>query len=145
MRDLLRSTHFIVTVDDAAHLLRRARTGARFESIAQLEAEYEALLGAFEALNRPIYAQLIDARESPARNDPAFEATVTRYHAPLYRGFRAVAVLVQSAAGRLQVRRMLEVSGIHAPVLTDEPAALEYLRTGVLPVEGKSRTSRPPR
>jgi hypothetical protein len=127
-RDLLRSQHFIVTVDDVARLVRRARTAAPFESVEQIESAYEALLRALEAIDRPRYAQLIDARMAPPRNDPAFEAAVTRYHDALYSGFRAVAVLVRSAAGRLQVRRMLDASGVGAPVFSDEAAALAFLQ-----------------
>jgi hypothetical protein len=130
MRDLLRSPHFIVTIDEEARLLRRARTPLRFESIAEVEAAYAALLASLAGLDRAKYAQLIDARLGPPRNDPAFEAIVTRFHHVLYAGFRASAVLVQSAAGRLQVRRMLDASGVGAPVFTDETAALAFLQGG---------------
>src|SRR4051812_19013840 len=112
MRDLLRSRHFVLTVDDEARLLRRARTSVRFESLDEVHAAYTELLRAFEPIDREDYGQLIDARQSPSRNDPEFEAAVTKYHADLYPGFRAVAVLVNTAVGRLQVRRMLDASGV---------------------------------
>jgi hypothetical protein len=124
MRELLRGRHFHVTVDDAVRIVRRVRTAERFASLEELETAYQELLAALDTLDRPRYAQLVDARQSPPRNDPAFEAAVTRHHDALYAGFRAAAVLVQTAAGRLQVRRMLDVSGVGAPVFTDEAAAL---------------------
>jgi hypothetical protein len=127
MTELLRLPHYVVTVDDDARLVRRVRTEERFSSIDELVSTYETLLSALDAIDRPRFAQLIDARLSPPRNDPAFEEVVSRYHDRLYRGFRRVAVLVRSAAGRLQVRRMLDSSGIEAPVFSDEDEALEYL------------------
>jgi hypothetical protein len=129
IRALLRSKHFVVVVDDATRLLRRTRTVARFESHEELEAAYFELLHAMSTIDRTKYAQLIDARQAPPRNDPAFEELVARHHDELYRGFRASAVLVQSAAGKLQVRRMLGASGVGAPVFTEEEAALAYLRS----------------
>jgi hypothetical protein len=128
MRELLRSKHFLVTLDEGNRLLRRARTHERFESMEEVESAYAELLRVLRSIDRPEYAQLIDARAAPPRNDPAFEAVVTRHHVELYDGFRRAAVLVQSAAGRLQVRRMLEGSGVDAPVFTEEEAALVYLQ-----------------
>jgi hypothetical protein len=126
MREILHSPFFLVTVDDEARLVKRVRTSARFQSLEQVERTYAELIRVMSRVE-PTYAQLIDARESPARNDPAFESVVARHHAQLYSGFRAVAVLVQTAVGRLQVRRMLDASGIGAPVFTDENEALAYL------------------
>jgi hypothetical protein len=127
MRELLRGRHFIVTVDDARRIVRRTRTAERFATLGELETAYEELLEALRPLDRSKLGQLMDARQAPPRNDPQFEAAVTRYHEALYRGFRATAVLVQSAAGRLQVRRMLDVSGVDAQVFVDESAAIQYL------------------
>jgi len=127
VRDVLRSKHFVVTIDEERHILRRARTSAPFESMEEVQAAYAALLDALRPLHRPLYGQLIDAREAPPRNDAAFESVVTSHHKDLYAGFRCSAVLVKTAAGRLQVRRMLDASRIEAHVFLDETAALAYL------------------
>jgi hypothetical protein len=127
VRDVLRSKHFVVTVDEETCVLRRARTAEPFESLEEVEAAYAALLAALGSVRRSLYAQLIDARDAPPRNDAGFEGVVTRHHEELYAGFRASAVLVKTAAGRLQVRRMLGVSGIEAPTFLDEAEALAYL------------------
>jgi hypothetical protein len=115
-------------MDEGTRVVRRARTKERFESMAEVESAYAELLRVLRSIDRPEYAQLIDARAAPPRNDPEFEAVVTRHHEELYEGFRRSAVLVQSAAGKLQVRRMLEGSGVEAPVFTEEEAALVYLQ-----------------
>jgi hypothetical protein len=127
VRDILRSKHFVVTVDEERRILWRARTAAPFESIEEVHAAYAVLLEALRPLHRPLYGQLVDARDAPPRNDPAFESVVTSHHKELYASFRASSVLVKTAAGRLQVRRMLDASKIGAPVFLDETAALAYL------------------
>jgi hypothetical protein len=128
MRELLRSKHFVVTVDDLTGILRRTRTPERFASIESLGSAYEDLIAAIDTIRRRDYAQLIDARLAPPRNDPEFEAVVKHHHVALYRDFRASAALVQSAVGKLQLRRMFEASGVAAAVFTDEAEAVEFLR-----------------
>jgi hypothetical protein len=144
MRDLFRTSHYVVTVHEDIHVIRRTRTTVPFESLAQVEEEYAGLLRALETVDRKQYGQLIDARESPPRNDPAFESMVARYHSVLYSGFRAVAVLVKTAAGRLQVKRMLEASHVVARVFTEEVAALAYLSEGAPHGASGSRQHRKP-
>jgi hypothetical protein len=127
-RELLRTKHFVLTVDEEHQVIRRTRTAERFASLDELHEAYADLLRALDAIDRVHYAQLIDAREAPPRNDPEFEAAVTRMHTSLYRDFRRSAVLVHTAVGKLQVKRMLDASGVDAPAFTDEEAALLYLQ-----------------
>ena len=108
MRELFRTKQSVVTVDEGARVLRRARTAEQFESAGQLEAEYDELVSAMDLVDRTRYAQLVDVRSAPPRNDPEFEKTVARHHADLYRGFLANAVLVHSAVGKLHVKRLLD-------------------------------------
>lgn len=128
MRELLRNAHFDVTVDDHANLVRRTRTEVRFETLEEIVTAYDALVATLDMLDRPRYAVLVDLRVSLSRNDPAYETTVEPYHVPLYRGFRANAVLVQTAAGRLQLARFIDGSRLNARLFTDEAEALAFLR-----------------
>jgi hypothetical protein len=84
-RELLSTPHSLIVVDEGSHVVRRVRTGARFESLDR------------------------------------------RHGAGLYASFRKVAVLVHSAAGRLQVRRFLDVTRPDAAVFTDERDASAFL------------------
>ena len=127
MRELLHTNHYVVTLDEEARVLRRVRTPEQFVSTAQIQAVYDELVRVIGEVDRARYTQLIDARAAPPRNDQPFEATVERHHDALYSGFLASAVLVQSAVGKLQVKRMLEASGVKASVFNDEAEALEYL------------------
>ncbi|MGO8995574.1 MAG: hypothetical protein ACLQVI_19875 [Polyangiaceae bacterium] len=131
MRELFRTKQSVVTVDEGARVLRRARTAEQFESAGQLEAEYDELVSAMDLVDRTRYAQLVDVRSAPPRNDPEFEKTVARHHADLYRGFLANAVLVHSAVGKLHVKRLLDASGANARVFSDEGEALAYLEEAV--------------
>jgi hypothetical protein len=70
---------------------------------------------------------LVDLRDAPPRNDDGYEAIARRHGPGLYASFRKVAVLVHSAAGRLQVRRFLDVTRPDAAVFTDERDASAFL------------------
>ena len=75
----------------------------------------------------PTWSLLIDSREGPARNDPAFEELLARVRGPIVSRFARSAVLVQSAVGRLQVARYAREDRASPGVFTDEAAALAYL------------------
>jgi hypothetical protein len=127
MRELHRGAHFVVTVDDVSRLVRRTRTERRFESLEEAENAYEAALRALATVDQGRHAMLVDVRLAPARNDPAFEELLARVGARLFSGFRRVAILARTEAGRLQIGR---VSARFHPSLrgfTDEAAALAYL------------------
>ena len=127
MRELLRTKHSLVTLDEETRVLRRARTAEQFASVAEVDAEYAELVRVMDRVDRSRYAQLVDVRSAPPRNDSQFEAAVERHHVALYRGFRASAVLVHSAVGKLQVKRMFEESGVPGRVFNDEAQAMAYL------------------
>jgi len=128
VRELLHTSHFRVVEDAIARIITRARTAERFASADEVTAEYEGLVRALDRVDRPSYAVLVDLRLAPPRNDEAFEEIVSRYHAPLYDRFRRVAVVVHTAAGRLQLRRFLTVARPDARVFTDEDEAAAFLR-----------------
>jgi hypothetical protein len=127
MRELLRTPHYLVTLDEEERVVRRARTTEPFASVADIETAYAGIVRAMAPVDRGRYTQLVDSRLAPPRNDPQFEETVARHHAALYAGFLANAVLVHSAVGKLHVKRMLDTSGVDVRVFTDEAEASEYL------------------
>jgi hypothetical protein len=67
---------------------------------------------------------LIDLREGPGRNDEAFERATDEARRELQKSFPRVAVLVRSAAGKLQLQRLHH--GTHN-VFLEETAALRFL------------------
>jgi hypothetical protein len=128
VRELFRRKHGVVEIDDDAGILRHARTAEPFESVEEAEWALAELLATLAPLDRSQLGQLVDLRLAPPSTEPAFEAAVMRHHAALYRGFRATAILVRSAAGRLHVKRMTDASNVEVHVFVDEEEAREFLR-----------------
>jgi hypothetical protein len=127
MRQLHQSAHFLITVDDELRLVRRTRTDQPFKSIAELELVYQAVLQALDTIDRRQHVLLVDVRRAPARDDVAFEQVIARYTARLYGGFRQVAAITKTAAGRLQVTRLARGAVPRLHTFTDEAAALAFL------------------
>ncbi len=130
VRELLRTRHYTIVADEEAHVIRRERTAERFATLDEVAAEYEAVARALDLLPREPLGCLVDLRKAPPRNDEAYEAIARRYNARLYGGFRKVAVLVQTAAGRLQLHRFLDVTRPDARVFSDEGEARAFLGVG---------------
>lgn len=125
----MENEHVVVTCDEEARLVRFVRT----ETPLTTEEAIRVISDVVDVLRRLPRAQLthlLDLRRAPARNDPEFERAVHPYMAATLHGFVRVAVLVRTAAGRLQTRRIGRAGGVEAQVFLTEEAALEYLRTG---------------
>jgi hypothetical protein len=140
VRELLRRKHFVIEIDDEACILRRARTAVPFESLDEVEWSFAELSATVAQFDRSKLGQLVDIRLAPPRTDPEFEAVVMHHNAAMYRGFRATAVLVRSAAGRLHVNRMLDSGKMDARVFVDEGEALEFLRAPAVRASGWRET-----
>ena len=148
MRELYSSPFFVLRIDEARRIVTRARTERRFASLEEVEAEYGSMLPVFDQVSRARFGLLVDMRLAPPRNDPAFERIVNRLYHRLYGGFREVAILVKTQAGKLQLTRVCEVNGIKAGIFLDEAAAFahleldhttgERLRTGTIPPTSSS-------
>jgi hypothetical protein len=127
LRELLRTPHSLIVVDEESRIIRRARTSERFTSLDAVIAEFEAIASTLEVVDRGAHAMLIDLRLAPPRNDDPYEEVAQRYSPRLYGGFRRVAVLVQTAAGRLQLRRFLDLIRPDAGVFSVEREARVFL------------------
>lgn len=128
VRELLHTAHFLLVVDEEPLIVTRTRTSQRFASLDELATEYDGVVRALDRVDRSVHAHLVDLRQAPSRNDEAFEAAVTRYQGPLYDRFRRVAVVVATAAGRLQLRRFLTEFRPDAGLFTELDEATAFLR-----------------
>jgi hypothetical protein len=143
VRDLYRSEHFVVTVDDGRKLARCERTAVGYASLAGVEAALRGLLEALERLDRPSHVLLADLRGAPPRNDASFEGVVGRYNERLFGTFRKVAFLVRLEAGRLQLLRLIPPElGARFRVFTEESAAFDFLVPPAVGPGGPSRGRR---
>lgn len=127
-RVLFTDAHLTVTIDEAAGVLRYARSATPFASIDAFRATHDHLTTALPAPLPRGLKLLVDVREAPPRNDEAFEAAVLRILATFMKRFPMHAFLVKSAVGRLQTNRLARERGGDAPaIFDDEGEALRYL------------------
>jgi hypothetical protein len=70
---------------------------------------------------------LVDVRLAPGRNDSEFEKSFQPYRQRLQRGFRRVAILVETTYGKLQCQRYAREDGISNCVFDDYAAAVAWL------------------
>lgn len=130
MREIYRSAHFLITLDEEHRLVRRQRTEVGYDSVVEVESAYREVLEAVGHLHDHHHLLLADLRQAPPRNDPIFEQVVAIYYDQLYGGFRKMAALVKSEVGRLQVTRLMTPSvAPRLRVFTSEQAALDHLLT----------------
>jgi hypothetical protein len=124
VRVLFTDDHVALTLDEEAGLVRYVRTRQRFPSMDVLRLVHEAIVSALPSGSQARLKLLIDVRAAPPRNDEAFEAEIARAFSGFLPRFAAHAVLVKSAAGRLQVQRL---RGGRVGVFETEADALRYL------------------
>lgn len=116
-----------VSVDQVRNIVRVTRSADRATSIEQITSAFAEAVRALESIDRPRYRLLIDLRAAPGRNDPAFENAMAKHRTALMRSFSAVAVLVRTATGQLQVARIGREDGLDVTVFTDEGKAVDWL------------------
>jgi hypothetical protein len=120
----LGNAYFRIVPEPARRLVRVQRTPE------PMPREAEVVSSIFAALDEPLrrfagYRVLLDLRQGPpGRSDGAFEEASRSAGLVLDRTFTRVAVLVRSAVGKLQVRRL---SGGRHEVFQDEAEALRFL------------------
>jgi hypothetical protein len=118
------SDYFRIEVDAPRRMVRLVRTAT------PMPLDGESIERVYEELGRALagyagYRALLDVRAvARGRNDEAFEQVTLRAQQSLARTFSRTAVLVRSAVGKLQVRRMTQ--GQRA-VFQDEAEAIDFL------------------
>jgi hypothetical protein len=116
-----------VSLDQVRRVVRVTRSAERATSIEQITSAFGEAAQAMQHIDRQRYRLLIDLRAAPGRNDPAFENAMAKQRAALMSGFSAVAILVQTATGQLQVARIGREDGLDVTIFTDESKAVAWL------------------
>jgi len=124
----LQTPYFIVHSDGAGFVVRMQRTGLDYPDISSMDRDMDAINAVLDRLGRDRKGLCIDWREGPMRNDKPFEDALRRSMPKLVRGYRAIAVIVRSAVGGLQVKRHFREASISGEVFQDEAEAMDYLR-----------------
>ena len=132
MREVFRNEHWILERDDQRHLFFARRTAQPQPTAAEIEASFRQLEAAMDAQGRQSKSLLIDFSRgpAPARRDPEFESTVDKHAQGFTRGFRKVAALTLSVAGRVQVEQYFRDRGVAVGVFTSEAEAVSFLLAG---------------
>lgn len=108
MGQTLFEDQFYSLVSEDSGLVLLTRTDVRANQIADLERSLVGLQTSLDAHvgGGTLPAILVDMRAARPRNDEAFEAVARRFRASIHARFDRVAVLVETKAGQLQVRRL---------------------------------------
>ena len=121
---LFHNDHYHVEFTPETRVIRLTRSPV-VQSVAMLDGLVNDLLKVLVPL-RPARV-LIDMRLAPGNNDPAFEQTALGATSRLIHGFGHVAVLVQTAVGRLHFQRLNRENPKPLHVFLDEAEALRFL------------------
>jgi hypothetical protein len=125
MGELFRNDYYVAVWRPGEPFLRVQRTHKAFAEIADAERAYDEVVRALR--NQGPRRILLDLREGPpGRNDQAFEEAASSWRRQLGKLFDRRSVLVKSAAGKLQARR-LNRGADNLLVTQDEAEAVRFL------------------
>lgn len=127
MHQIVGNAFVSVTVDHLRGVARVTRSGQRSESVEEITAAFDQAIGVLDTLDRQRLRLLIDLRAAPGRNDAEFERAMATRRSQLMRAFAAVAILVQTPVGELQVGRITREDSADAKIFSDEAKALIWL------------------
>lgn len=123
---LLSDAHFEMVYDEAARVVSLRRTTAPFSTITQMTDGFEGINRILDGIGRSNVALIVDTREAPPRNDPAFESAFAPLRSKMFRGLRRAAVVVATPIGRLQVERHAREDRTGVRAFTDAVEARTY-------------------
>lgn len=103
------------------------RTAIPFESLEVLVAENDAVLSRIRH-DHASFGVVVDMRQAPARNDPAFEGAMRTLRETVTARFARLCVLLESSAGVLQVNRLGRGEGQRAFATMSESAAMKFAK-----------------
>lgn len=146
MDELFRSSHLIVTREESGRLIRARRTSTPFASAADMYAVEAQFLRTIPVRERFGLAVLVDVRDAPMLANDGLEIEAAKVIDAMAGDFERSALLVRTAVGALQVRRIARTNHFRLELFEDESSALAYL-TGNGPPPGSvasRRSSLPP-
>lgn len=130
MIQVFKNKYWILERSSLKPLLVVQRTESPYAHLDDVRRSFAELLVALNSFQRPRFSLLIDIRLAPFRNDPDYEAASYGEPAALSKDFKRVAVLVRTAAGKLQVKRSLQERRVSMQVFDNEGEVLGYLHHG---------------
>lgn len=130
-RELYRDVYVTVHLTEDGQLIRITRSAQVYPDAASLLQSFEGVLAALDRAGRKGRAMLFDTRAPQGRNDPEFERAMASLRPHIDRHFARIGVLVRSAMGALQIRRLAGEDGIERVIGTDEREVIDSLLSGL--------------
>lgn len=113
--------------DASIHVIWLRRSPVPFASLVELTTSNEAVVDKFIE-SYESWGVVVDMRQAPSRNDPAFEAAMRGLRSAIEARFARTVVLLATRVGMLQVNRLTREDGAKSLATTDEGAALRFAR-----------------
>ena len=127
---LYEGPYYDLRLDQQRAVLWLHRSSAPIERLGEVHAAQSAVLDRLEQIACRSFGLLVDLREAPSRNDPEFEEAVKEFRRQLFSSFPRNALLVRTAAGKMQLTRHVRSDGSVSlvKIFNDEAEAMEFLR-----------------
>jgi sulfite reductase (NADPH) flavoprotein alpha-component len=123
----LTTRHYVIEEDERHGVAILRRTPVPFDSVEDITAANDKVIEHFRPHHKS-YGIVVDMRQAPTRNDPAFENAMSRLRAQVGEVFARVAVLIESSVGVLQVDRLGRAEGGKTFATQSESAATRFAR-----------------
>jgi hypothetical protein len=127
IRQLVSNDYCEVSFDPATLIVRFVRTSVPIRSLEEASRFFGQAVSVIDTLGRSRIKLIIDLRQGPNRNDPEYETAMAEHRRDIANGIRRIAVIVQSAAGKLQVQRLGKEDHIDQLIVSDEATAIAHL------------------
>ncbi len=126
MRTLLSNAHWTLDEDPTGVVILR-RSAVPFESIEEVVSSNDEFISCVRDEHAK-YGIVVDMRQAPSRNDPAFEQAMRRLREVAEQRFARLSLLLESPTGVLQANRLERKDGGEYLVTTSETGAMKYAR-----------------
>lgn len=124
--ELFRNQFGVIDEDASTGVLLFRRSAAPFASLEEMVTFFGAVNRTLDERGRPRVSLVVDTRDAPPRNDPAFERAFAPLRSRMLRGFRRVAVVVATPVGRLQVERHAREDNVPVRTFANDAEAISY-------------------
>jgi hypothetical protein len=126
-RELVRNPYCVVTYDSTTRIVRFIRSSVPMASLEEAARNFGQAVSVINALGRSRIRLILDLRQAPSKNEPQYEQAMAEHRRQVAKDIQRVAVLVRTAAGRLQVQRLVKSDHIQQLVVSDEAEAIAHL------------------
>jgi sulfite reductase alpha subunit-like flavoprotein/predicted heme/steroid binding protein len=124
---LLASAHWLMEEDRRNKLVYLLRLAMPFSSVEEITSANQQVVARIRPEHKD-WGIVVDMRQAPPRNDPAFEGAMRGLRDAVEVRFARTAVLLESAVGLLQVTRLTREDGAETFATQSEAAALRFAR-----------------